>query len=57
MGGFGSRGGMCLKAPLKSRSNGVAACVESAEALKTSNKDKLVEGATNKLKNTSRKRC
>lgn len=57
MGGFGSRGGICLKAPLKSRSNGVAACVESAEALKTSNKDKLVEGATNKLKNTSRKRC
>lgn len=51
MGAYGSRGGMCHKAPLKSRSNGVAASGESAEAQKASNKDKLVEGTTNKSKN------
>lgn len=55
MGAFGSRGGMCLKAPLKSRRSGVSTCVESAEALKASNKDKLVEGTTTKSKSTSRK--
>ena len=55
MGTFGSRGGLCHKTPLKSRRSGVSACVESAEALKASNKDKLVEGSTIKSKNTSRK--
>lgn len=56
MGAFGSRGGMCLKVPLKSRSNGVAVGAESMETRKTDNKGILVGDANNKPKNTSYKR-